>query len=146
MLRESDVPLLLFSRSTALDYVHLLVGAGAPGVLGTDAEAATVVAATRAVAAFERYVPPDLREPLMRRMLSSERPRYLTLSPRERAVVGRAARGDTIATIARLLVISDSTAKTHLRAAYSKLGVHDRAGAALELVGLGMLSAAGAAA
>jgi DNA-binding NarL/FixJ family response regulator len=56
----SGVPVLLFSRRVGLDYVHLLVRAGAHGVVGTDASAATLLAATRAVAELDRYLPADL--------------------------------------------------------------------------------------
>ncbi|HEX8121006.1 MAG TPA: response regulator transcription factor [Solirubrobacteraceae bacterium] len=135
----SDVPVLLFSRSVSADYVHLLVVAGAGGVIGTGATGATLLGATRAVAGMQRYIPSELRIELMQRMLASERPAYLVLSPREREVVRRAASGNSVAAIARVLVVSESTVKTHLRAAYEKLGVHDRASAALALMRIGML-------
>ncbi len=138
---RSDVPLLLFSRRLALDYVHLLVTSGARGVIGTAASGDAVLGATRTVVALQRYVPLELQAELMERMLAAEPPAYLVLSPRERQVVRQAATGQSVATIARALVVSQSTVKTHLRAAYDKLDVHDRASAALALNELGMLPA-----
>ncbi len=44
-----DVPILLFSRRSDIDYVHLLLGAGARGLLGTAAGGEELLDATRAV-------------------------------------------------------------------------------------------------
>ena len=53
-----------------------------------------------------------------------------SLSPRQREIVGRIARGDTNRAIARELHISEWTVKTHIRRAFSK----ERVGSRSELV------------
>lgn len=53
-------------------------------------------------------------------------PHELILSPRQRAVARRAARGESLPAIARALGISAEVAKTHLKAVYERLGVRSR--------------------
>ena len=53
----------------------------------------------------------------------------LSLSPRERDILGQLARGMTNRDIAKALFLSEATVKTHLGRIYAKLGVDTRAGA-----------------
>ena len=48
------------------------------------------------------------------------------LSPREGEILGYLGRGHTVAFIAKTLVISESTVRTHVKAVYRKLGVSSR--------------------
>jgi DNA-binding CsgD family transcriptional regulator len=82
--------------------------------------------------ALLRLVRPHLAEALWRAAHGSP-PRRLT--PRERAVVARVARGATDAAIARELGISRRTVGKHLENAYAALGVRDRTSAAVRLAG-----------
>lgn len=50
-----------------------------------------------------------------------------TLSPSELRVMERIYRGDGIEATAAALFISPNTVRNHIRASYTKLGVHDRA-------------------
>jgi DNA-binding NarL/FixJ family response regulator len=98
----------------------LLLSLGADGVvLERDLDAALGPAA-RAAAAGQISVPAELR-------LSIQRP---ALSHRERQILGLAVAGLTNAQIASRMFISESTVKTHLSAAFRRLGVHSRREAA----------------
>ncbi|TAN32858.1 response regulator transcription factor [bacterium] len=61
------------------------------------------------------------------------------LSARETEVLALAARGLTYKEIASRLGISTRTARNHITHIYGKLGIHDRAGAALSAVRLGLV-------
>jgi DNA-binding NarL/FixJ family response regulator len=61
------------------------------------------------------------------------------LSARETEVLTLAARGHSYKEIASRLGISALTARNHLTNIYSKLGIHDRAGAALYALRLGLV-------
>lgn len=52
---------------------------------------------------------------------------FQSLTPRERVVLSLLARGGANAQIARELVVSEETVKTHLKHVYRKLGVANRA-------------------
>lgn len=62
------------------------------------------------------------------------------LSPREREVLQQLADGRSVAQVARALFMSESTVKTHVGRIYGKLGAHNRAGAVMEAVRLGLVS------
>jgi DNA-binding CsgD family transcriptional regulator len=50
------------------------------------------------------------------------------LTPRQREVVSRLARGDLVTDIARDMRLSQSTVRNHLSAAFRKVGVHSQRG------------------
>ncbi len=56
-------------------------------------------------------------------------------------MVRHAAAGLSAPQIARVMIVSIPTVKTHLRNAYAKLGVNDRASAVRELIHLGVMTA-----
>lgn len=49
------------------------------------------------------------------------------------------AEGQTVAEVAQTLFMSQSTVKTHLGKVYSKLGAHNRAGAVMAAINLGLI-------
>jgi DNA-binding CsgD family transcriptional regulator len=61
------------------------------------------------------------------------------LTPRELEVLQLAAEGRTSATIARELMVSGATVKTHFEHIYAKLGVRDRAAAVATAMRLGLI-------
>jgi DNA-binding CsgD family transcriptional regulator len=63
-----------------------------------------------------------------------------TLTPRELEVLELAAEGLTGPMIARELVVSAATVRTHFEHIYAKLGVSDRAGAVARAMRLGLIS------
>jgi PAS domain S-box-containing protein len=61
------------------------------------------------------------------------------LTPRELQVLQLAARGHSAPEIAKSLVLSHDTVKTHFRHIYSRLDVHDRATAVAQALRLGLI-------
>jgi LuxR family maltose regulon positive regulatory protein len=67
------------------------------------------------------------------------RGRLITLTPREKVVLGAMVEHETLADIAEELVLSLNTIKKQAHAVYAKLGVHDRQSALLVANRLGLL-------
>ena len=63
------------------------------------------------------------------------------LTPRETEVLMRLVDGDSVASVARQLYMSESTVKTHVARVYEKLGAHNRASAIMAAVRLGFVKA-----
>jgi DNA-binding NarL/FixJ family response regulator len=107
--------------------------AGASGFLMKDAEPAELLRAIRVIALGEALLSPSATRRLIaefmarpeRRAATSEEVGWLT--EREREVVALVAAGLSNREIADELVISKTTAKTHVSRAMRKLRAHDRA-------------------
>jgi DNA-binding NarL/FixJ family response regulator len=114
------------------DYLFEALQAGASGFLLKDAEPEELVRAVRVAAAGDALLSPSVT----RRLIAdySSRPRYRPLSSagldvlteREREVMALVARGLSNDEIARRLVVSPLTAKTHVSRILAKLGARDR--------------------
>ena len=104
--------------------------AGAAGYLLKDADADEVAGAIRAAYAGQAHL-----DPTVARLLadSVRRPHRVgdDLTPREREVLGLVAEGASNRQIAETLVVSERTARTHVSAILSKLGLVSRTQAAL---------------
>ena len=112
--------------------------AGASAFVAKDAPADDVIAAARhAAASPNAFAAADLAN-AMRRRLSPTGPQ---LTPREREVLELLADGLPVASIARRLYISESTAKTHISKVYEKLGAANRAQALMTALKLGLITA-----
>jgi DNA-binding NarL/FixJ family response regulator len=98
--------------------------AGAAGIVGDDCIDRALVPAVFVVADGFVVVPEELRFQIV----------PLTLSHRERQVLDGLVEGGTNAEIARSLFLSESTVKSHLATAFSKLGVRNRRDAAAVLL------------
>jgi DNA-binding NarL/FixJ family response regulator len=114
------------------EYVFEALRAGASGFLGKSAEVSELLAAVRTVHAGESLLSPAATRALIARFLADPVPaRDATaldaLTEREREVVALVGAGLSNEDIARRLVLSPHTAKTHVNRAMTKLGVHDRA-------------------
>jgi DNA-binding NarL/FixJ family response regulator len=117
--------------------------AGAAGYLLKDADADQVAAAIRAATAGQMHL-----DPTVARLLadSVRRPRSpgSTLTPREKEVLELVALGASNRQIAEALVVSERTARTHVSAILSKLGLVSRTQAALWAVREGLAPDSGA--
>jgi len=114
------------------DYVYEALRAGASGFLLKDARAEELVHAIRTVAVGDALLSPTITRRLIesytRRPPPSTQPApRAELTPRELEVLRLVARGLSNADIARQLVVSDATVKTHVARIFSKLDLHDRA-------------------
>ena len=122
--RGAPAVLVLTTYDTDRDIVRA-VEAGASGYLLKDAAPADIVGAVVRAAGGETVLAPALAQRVVARM-SRPRPE---LSAREVEIVAAVARGLGNGEIARTLVISEATVKTHLVHVFTKLDVDSRTAA-----------------
>jgi DNA-binding NarL/FixJ family response regulator len=133
-----DIKILILTTFRDDEYVYGALRAGASGFLLKRASPERLLDAVRTVAAGEALLDPSVTQSLIQRFLatggstgpgpSSETRRQLDrLTERERQVLLLVAQGRSNAEIADLLVIAESTAKTHVKRVLAKIDVHDRA-------------------
>ena len=122
-----------------------LLDAGVSGYLTREAPLADLVAATRAVHRGEVLVPPRMLGPLLTGLIRRRKEqdqaydRIARLTRREREVLALLAEGADNDGIARVLVISPQTARTHIQNILGKLSVHSRLEAAAFVAQNGIL-------
>jgi DNA-binding NarL/FixJ family response regulator len=112
--------------------------AGAAGYLLKDADADEVAQAIRLALAGQMHLDPSVAR-LLADSVRRPRPASADLTPREREVLGLVAQGASNRQIAETLVVSERTARTHVSAILSKLGLASRTQAALWAVREGLL-------
>ena len=118
------------------------VEAGAHGFLLKDASALEVKDAILRVVEGESLVTPSLLRKLLEEFAHREReaqPAHADLTPREMEVLAALARGMSNEEIAKELVISQKTVKTHLGSIFSKLHVEGRVQAMLYAIRNGLV-------
>jgi DNA-binding NarL/FixJ family response regulator len=114
------------------DYVYEALRAGASGFLLKDAPRADLAAAIRVAAAGDALLAPSVTRRLIEAFARRPAPaapspsRLASLTPRERDILLLVARGQSNAEIARDLVVSEATVKTHVGHLLAKLGLRDR--------------------
>ncbi|WP_127501737.1 response regulator [Actinoplanes solisilvae] len=113
------------------EYVFAALAAGASGFLTKEIEPDGLRQAVRVVAAGDALLSPSVTRRVVgqfahRPAVSPGGDRLAALTEREREVVRLVASGLSNEEIARELVISPLTAKTHITRAIAKLGVRDR--------------------
>lgn len=112
------------------------IEAGASGYLLKAAPESEIISGIRSVAVGGTVLAPEIAAALVTRMRAPAGP---TLSAREIEVLRCVAEGLTNGQIARRMLISEATVKTHLVRAFEKLGVGDRTSAVMRAIELGML-------
>jgi DNA-binding NarL/FixJ family response regulator len=112
--------------------------AGASALILKSSSADDVLdAIRRAASAPDAFTATGLGAALRRRdTVSAAKP---ILTPRETEVLLRLVDGDSVATVAKQLFMSESTVKTHVARVYEKLGAHNRASAIMAAVRLGFV-------
>ena len=132
-----DIKILILTTFPDDEYVSGALHAGASGFLLKRASPERLLDAVRTVAAGEALLDPLVTRQLIHRYLATAdatpasttatRLRLDRLTDRERQVLLLIAEGRSNAEIADLLVIAESTAKTHVKRVLAKIDVHDRA-------------------
>ncbi len=148
-LRARGVPARVLVLTSVTERRHVLpaVRAGAAGYLYKDVDPRALVQAIKAVHDGHVLFAPDAAEAMMRAgtagAAADARERDddrgpAALTEREREVLVHIARGRSNREIARTLVVSEKTVKTHVSNLLMKLGVQDRTQAALYAVRHGL--------
>lgn len=137
MMREHRVGarVLVVTSFTELATVVPAVRAGAAGYVFKDVDPAALATAIRSVHAGHVLLAPELADALVSGV---DGPRDGSLTEREREVISELARGRSNREIARALVLSEKTVKTHVSSILLKLGLADRTQAALYAVRHGL--------
>jgi DNA-binding NarL/FixJ family response regulator len=131
-----DCSVLVLSGNGDHDGLLRAVEAGVNGYLKKESSLIELLSATRALQRGEMVVPPSMLRPLVDDLLRRRREkedalRHLAkLTNREREVLSFLVTGADNDAIARELVISPETARTHIQHILAKLGVHSRLEAA----------------
>src|ERR687895_1616895 len=114
------------------DYVFGALRAGASGFLLKRARPEELLAAVHTVAAGEALLSPSVTRRVIDRMAQQPSPeladqaRLDALTPREREVLERIARGLSNREIAAALTVEESTVRTHVKRILMKLELRDR--------------------
>jgi DNA-binding NarL/FixJ family response regulator len=135
---QPDTKILILTTFHDDDYVYGALRAGASGFLLKRASPERLLDAVRTVAAGEALLDPSVTRNLISRFLATggsrpsgpsaeTRQQLGRLTDRERQVLLLVAQGRSNAEIADLLVIAESTAKTHVKRVLGKIDAHDRA-------------------
>jgi DNA-binding NarL/FixJ family response regulator len=130
--RLAGVRIVILTTFELDEYVFDAIRAGAAGFLVKDTEPAALIEAVRVVARGEALLSPSVTRRLIEEFAAraKEPPsgaELKELTERERQVVSLAAAGLSNEQIARRLVVSVATVKTHVSHAMAKLGARDRA-------------------
>lgn len=119
------------------DHLMGALEAGASAFVPKNAPAAEVLAAAKhAASSPSAFAAADLAGAMHRRMATDR----VKLTDRETQVLTLLADGLNVATLAKTLFISESTAKSHIAKIYEKLGAANRTQALMTALKLGVLS------
>jgi DNA-binding NarL/FixJ family response regulator len=130
--RLAGVRVIMLTTFDLDEYVYRALRIGASGFLLKDAEPVEIILGVRAVARGEALLAPSVTRRLITEFASRVRPDRPAmdtgvLTEREREVLLLVSTGMSNDEIARRLVISPATAKTHISRILTKLGARDRA-------------------
>jgi len=153
-----EVGVLVVTMHDNPDYMFEAIKGGAAGYVLKDAPRDELIAAVRRALDGELPMDQDLAARLLRRLADEAResareparnptrPPFepeLSLTPRELEVLELLAQGQTNGGIARSLVVSPGTVRTHVKRVIAKLGVSDRTQAAVRAFELGIVTPTG---
>lgn len=120
------------------DSILTAIEAGASGYLLKAAPQEEILAGIRSVARGEVALAPSIAA-LLVRQLKTPKADAVSLSARETQVLALVAQGQSNPSIAKSLLVSEATVKTHLLHTFEKLGVNDRTRAVTLAMELGLL-------
>ena len=139
-----DVKVIALTSFTEDDKVFPAIQAGASGYLLKDVSPENLVEAIRAAYRGEARLHPDIARKLMEQV--AHQPRLArevqeeNLTEREREVIQLVAQGCSNQEIAKELVISEKTVKTHVSNILSKLQLEDRTQLAIYAIRKGLVN------
>lgn len=119
-----QLPILVVSMHNHPKMVRAALDAGADGYVAKDSDPDVLLVALRRVAAGGHYLERGLADALL---FAPAPVSSAHLSPREREVLKRLARGETNSEIARALFLSEKTVSTHKTNLMAKLGLENLA-------------------
>jgi DNA-binding NarL/FixJ family response regulator len=130
--RLADVRVVILTTFDIDDYVYGALRAGASGFLVKDTDPEELLRGIRVCARGDALIAPTVTRRLIAEFAGRARqpdpsPRLNALTEREREVMGLVGAGLTNDEIAKRLVLSPATAKTHVSRIMTKLAVRDRA-------------------
>jgi DNA-binding NarL/FixJ family response regulator len=143
---RSATRILVLTTFDLDEYVYDALGAGASGFLLKDATAEALFDAVRVVAAGDALLSPQVTRRLIGEFARLRprlpvRPAVLRqLTQRETEVLRHVAEGLSNAEIAKRLVVSEETVKTHVSHVLTKLTLRDRAQAVVVAYESGLVS------
>lgn len=117
------LPILVFSAQHEEHYALRAIRAGASGYLSKDAEAATIIAAMRNIAAGGVYFTQGVAALLSAPERRSDAPPHTLLTDREYGIFDRIVRGHALTEIADDLSLSIKTVSTHKSHILGKLNL-----------------------
>lgn len=132
---DAPPPVLVLTTFDDDDALWGALDAGAAGFVLKDASAEDLIAAARAVAGGAAWLDQKVAARVLTAVRDTSRPRpgrtvrVGDLTDREHDVLRLMARGATNGEVARELIVSEATVKTHVGSIFAKLGVRDRAAA-----------------
>jgi DNA-binding NarL/FixJ family response regulator len=125
-----DTKVVMLTTFEDDDYLFGALAAGASGFLLKRTRPEELIAAIRTVAEGDALLSPSVTRRVIDR--AATRPQVTggaaldRLTPREREVLELIARGMSNAEIAEVLVVEETTVKTHVKRVLAKLGLRDR--------------------
>jgi DNA-binding NarL/FixJ family response regulator len=114
------------------EYVYDALAAGASGFLLKDVGPEQLTEGIRVVASGDALLAPTVTRRLIDELVAARKrpaaapPELDSLTPREREVLELVAQGHSNFEIAELLVVEETTVKTHVSRLLAKLGLRDR--------------------
>jgi len=139
--QQPQVHVIALTGHTDPELLAALAAAGAHGYILKNVRAAELICAVRTVAATGVTLSPEVLPDLLTqyRRLAQTTGTALRLSARELAILRLIAAGATNCEIAAQLTLSTQTVKNYLTVIYQKLGVSNRAAAAVAAIAKGLL-------
>ncbi|MFI9503788.1 response regulator [Nocardia sp. NPDC052566] len=137
---------IVFTTFDLDEYVYAALAAGASGFLLKSTPAQRIITAVQAVVAGDMLLSPTVTRRLIEAYAHQHRtraiagPRMADLTPRETEVLRLIGNGLTNAQIAQHLVMSEATAKTHVKRIMGKLGLSSRAQAVVAAYESGLIT------
>ncbi len=126
-----EVKVVILTTFEQDDYIFGAIDAGASGFLLKRSRPEELLAAIHAVAAGDSLLSPSVTRIVIDRVAQQPAAQFSSdrlaeLTPREREVLELVAQGLSNGEIAAVLVIEESTVKTHIKRILLKLGLRDR--------------------